>query len=34
LAAYGLEADMLYCISKDTAPSLPIYKDGALVNGL
>jgi 2-phosphosulfolactate phosphatase len=34
LAAYGLEDDMLYCISKDTAPSLPIYKDGALVNGL
>ena len=34
LAAYGLEADMLYCISKDTAPSLPIYKDGALVNAL
>ena len=34
LAAYGLEADMLYCISNDTAPSLPIYKDGALVNGL
>jgi 2-phosphosulfolactate phosphatase len=32
LAAYGLEADMLYCISKDTAPSLPIFKEGALVN--
>lgn len=34
LAAYGLEEDMLYCISKDTAPSLPIYKDGALFNGI
>jgi len=32
LAAYGLEEDMLYCISKDTAPSLPIFKDGALIN--
>jgi len=32
LAAYGLEADMLYCISKDTAPSLPLFKEGALVN--
>ncbi len=32
LAAYGLEADMLYCISQDTAPSLPIYENGSLVN--
>lgn len=32
LASYGLEEDMLYCISKDVAPSLPIYKEGALVN--
>ncbi|MCX6212542.1 MAG: 2-phosphosulfolactate phosphatase [Bacteroidetes bacterium] len=32
LAAYGLEADMLYCISRDTAPSLPLFKEGALVN--
>jgi 2-phosphosulfolactate phosphatase len=32
LAAYGLEEDMLYCISMDTAPSLPIFKEGALVN--
>ena len=32
LAAFGLEEDMLYCISQDTAPSLPIFKDGALVN--
>jgi 2-phosphosulfolactate phosphatase len=34
LAAYGLEADMLYCVSPDTAPCLPIFKDGALINGL
>jgi len=33
LAAYGLEADMLYCVSLDTAPCLPIFKDGALING-
>ena len=33
LAAYGLEADMLYCVSTDTAPCLPIFKDGALING-
>ena len=32
LAAFGLEADMLYCISRDTAPSLPLFKEGALVN--
>lgn len=32
LAAYGLEEDMLYCISEDTAPSLPIFKEGALFN--
>ena len=32
LAAYGLEADMLYCISADTAPCLPLFKDGALIN--
>lgn len=33
LAAYGLEADMQYCVSLDTAPCLPIFKDGALING-
>lgn len=32
LAAYGLEEDMLYCISKDLAPALPIYENGALVS--
>jgi 2-phosphosulfolactate phosphatase len=34
LAQYGLEADMQYCVSKDVAPSLPIFKNGALINGL
>jgi 2-phosphosulfolactate phosphatase len=34
LAAYGLEADMLYCVTPDIAPSLPIFKDGALINGV
>jgi len=32
LAAFGLEEDMLYCISRDTAPSLPLFKEGALIN--
>ena len=32
LAAFGLEEDMLYCISRDVAPSLPIFKEGALIN--
>jgi 2-phosphosulfolactate phosphatase len=34
LAQYGLEADMQYCVSKDVAPSLPIFRNGALINGL
>jgi 2-phosphosulfolactate phosphatase len=32
LAAYGLEEDMQYCVSKDAAPSLPIFKNGALID--
>ena len=32
LAAYGLEDDMQYCVSKDVAPSLPIFKNGALID--
>lgn len=32
LAAYGLEDDMQYCISKDVAPALPIFKNGALID--
>ncbi len=31
LAAYGLEKDMQWCISKDVANVLPTYKDGALI---
>jgi 2-phosphosulfolactate phosphatase len=31
LAAYGLEPDMQWCISKDIANVLPVYKAGALV---
>jgi 2-phosphosulfolactate phosphatase len=31
LAAYGLEKDMQWCISKDVANVLPVYKEGALV---
>ncbi|HMP95093.1 MAG TPA: 2-phosphosulfolactate phosphatase, partial [Phnomibacter sp.] len=31
LAAYGLEPDMQWCISKDIANVLPVYKQGALV---
>ena len=33
LASYGLEEDMLYCVTPDLAPSLPIFKNGALING-
>lgn len=33
LASYGLEEDMLYCVSPDVAPALPIFKNGALING-
>ena len=32
LAAYGLEEDMQYCVYKDVAPSLPIFKNGALID--
>ena len=32
LAAYGLEEDMQYCVSKDVAPALPIFKNGALID--
>jgi 2-phosphosulfolactate phosphatase len=31
LAAYGLEKDMQWCISKDVANVLPTYKEGALM---
>ena len=31
LASYGLESDLLYCLSTDTANVLPIYTNGVLV---
>jgi len=31
LAAYGLEKDMQWCISKDVANVLPTYKEGSLL---
>ncbi|TAD82836.1 MAG: 2-phosphosulfolactate phosphatase [Bacteroidetes bacterium] len=33
LSAYGLQKDMEWCLTKDIAPVLPLYKDGALVAG-
>jgi 2-phosphosulfolactate phosphatase len=33
LASYGLEKDLAYCVTKDVANVLPIYKNGALVTG-
>jgi 2-phosphosulfolactate phosphatase len=32
LAKHGLEEDIKYCLTIDIAPSLPILKDGALIN--
>lgn len=34
LAKHGLEGDIKYCLTIDIAPSLPVLKDGALVNGI
>jgi 2-phosphosulfolactate phosphatase len=31
LSAYGLEKDLLYCISSDVANVLPRYKNGELL---
>lgn len=31
LAKYGLEKDMEFCVTKNVAPVLPVYKKGALV---
>jgi len=31
LSAYGLQADMQWCLSPDIAPVLPLYQQGALV---
>jgi 2-phosphosulfolactate phosphatase len=33
LSAYGLEKDMQWCISKDVANVLPVYREGALFAG-
>jgi len=34
LTKYHLEKDIRYCLTEDGAPSLPVYMDGKLVNGL
>jgi 2-phosphosulfolactate phosphatase len=34
LTKFGLEKDIRYCLTNDGAPSLPVYDDGKLVNGL
>ena len=31
LAAYGLEKDLLYCVTEDVANVLPIFRNGDLV---
>ncbi|MDH7462029.1 2-phosphosulfolactate phosphatase [Chitinophagaceae bacterium 26-R-25] len=33
LAAYGLQKDLQYCVTKDVANVLPLYKEGVLVVG-
>lgn len=32
LSAYGLDADLEYCVTENAAPVLPIYRDGSLVS--
>ncbi len=34
LTKYHLEKDIRYCLTPDSAPSLPVYIDGQLVNGV
>ncbi len=34
LTKYHLEKDIRYCLTDDVAPSLPVYVDGKLVNGI
>ena len=34
LTKYHLEKDIRYCLTEDCAPSLPVYTEGKLVNGL
>jgi 2-phosphosulfolactate phosphatase len=33
LMGFGLEKDIRHCLQKDTAPVLPVYRDGKLVKG-
>ena len=33
LTKYRLEKDIRYCLTNDGAPSLPVYKEGRLING-
>jgi 2-phosphosulfolactate phosphatase len=34
LTKYHLEKDIRYCLTNDMAPSLPVYVDGKLINGI
>ncbi len=34
LTKYHLEKDIRYCLTNDTAPALPVFIDGKLVNGI
>ena len=31
LASYGLEKDIQHCLTENTAPVLPVYKEGKLI---
>ena len=33
LSSFGLEKDIKYCLTNNTAPVLPVYKDGKLIRG-
>lgn len=33
LMGFGLERDIRHCLQKDTAPVLPVYRDGMLIKG-
>lgn len=33
LMGFGLEEDIRYCLTKDTADTLPVYSDGRLISG-
>ncbi len=34
LTKFGLEKDIRYCLTNDSAPALPVYEDGKLLNNL